>query len=191
MEMPGTVPLFTILQSREHGFGVSMDQVVADGVERSDESLRTKAWLREGSLHVLHSPKDGFGNGVETSYEVDDGLLVVRRSALELSAPNTFIQDDLLSFAQSFERCPAQDAEVAAEPSTPSAPRAPAPEPSAPSAPSKPRPPCAVQKAPCAPKMATPEGEGYRVPTPPLMPCAPAGPPGRQPVARRRFRQVA
>eukprot|EP00931_Biecheleriopsis_adriatica_P103397 TRINITY_DN78240_c0_g1_i1.p1 TRINITY_DN78240_c0_g1~~TRINITY_DN78240_c0_g1_i1.p1 ORF type:complete len:397 (+),score=51.21 TRINITY_DN78240_c0_g1_i1:145-1335(+) len=57
VEMPGTFPIYTLLVSRSHGFGVSMEQVVADGKERCDGSSRVKAWLEGCDLYVvLHSP---------------------------------------------------------------------------------------------------------------------------------------
>lgn len=57
VEKMGSVPTFTFLMSRTHGFGVSMEHVVADGKERGAATSRTTGWLEAGELHVaVRSP---------------------------------------------------------------------------------------------------------------------------------------
>ena len=174
VEIPGTVPIFTILQLRDHGFGVSEEQVVADGVERSDGQFSTKAWLLDGELHVVTKPSDGLGNVLETCYTIEqNGSLLIRRSALERTLLHTLIKDEASwSVTQRFQRCEStanpkkvtsvnlKDSKVTCSPYS-------------------------GATVPQVPVVVTP-----RVPTPPLMPCAPTGPPTRQPVGRRRFRPV-
>ena len=174
VEIPGTVPIFTILQLRDHGFGVSEEQVVADGVERCDGKFSTKAWLSNGELHVLTKPSDGLGNVLQTCYTVANGgrSLLVRRSALERTLLHTLIADDASwSITQHFQRCESTQLQCNLKAS-------------------------AVNQN-CSGAASVPVQGPYqgpmatvtpRVPTPPLMPCAPTGPPTRQPVARRRFR---
>lgn len=201
VEIPGTVPIFTILQLRDHGFGVSQEQVVADGVERSDGKFSTTAWLLDKEpkeLHVMTKPSDGLGNILETCYTVaNDGqsLLIRRSTALDQPLLHTLITDEASwSVTQRFQRC---------EPTGSQALKA-----SAQGRLSKskgstdfvqivpnersPYEANAVDAVPAPEPQRSHQtvGPTPRVPTPPLMPCAPTGPPTRQPVARRRFRPV-
>mmetsp|Transcript_21076 Transcript_21076/g.39611 ORF Transcript_21076/g.39611 Transcript_21076/m.39611 type:complete len:368 (-) Transcript_21076:58-1161(-) len=178
VEMPGTVPIFTIWESRYHGFGVRMTEVVADGVERYEGLLQTRAWLQGPELHVVQSPHGM--SGVETIYTASsDGIsLCVRRELW--GATDAFGS----SYTQQFMKCKAVDAvqqtdtaslgedmlNFLSKESEAKAFEPPLPSPSAP-----------VEGACQYPNVS-------KVPAP-LMPCAPAGAPTRQPIARRRFQR--
>lgn len=199
VEIPGTVPIFTILQLRDHGFGVSEEQVVADGVERSDGKFSTKAWLQDKELHVLTKPSDGLGNALQTCYRIaKNGTLLIKRSALEHTLLHTLIPDDASwSVTQHFQRCEGLNlhksgcldfkaSDSGQNQNSISCPPCPYPTQCHPKAQAGDL--LSVQVVESEPKITTVSVP--RVPTPPLMPCAPAGPPTRQPVARRRFRPV-
>lgn len=195
VEIPGTVPIFTILQLRDHGFGVSEEQVVADGVERSDGKFSTKAWLQDKELHVLTKPSDGLGNALQTCYRIaKNGTLLIKRSALEHTLLHTLIPDDASwSVTQHFQRCELGNLHKSGCPDF----KASKASDSGQNQDSISCPPCPYPKAQAQDLLSVlvePEPISTvsvpRVPTPPLMPCAPAGPPTRQPVARRRFRPV-
>ena len=181
VEMPGTVPMFTIWESRNHGFGVCMSQVVADGIERHDGVLGTKAWLQDSDLHVVQSP-DGL-SGVETVYTVlnDGSSLLIRREVSGSGGDN-----ESLSFSQEFVQCEPLNLLNATTPST--------------GVPHESRENVhALRDARpaqlnCLPQPVSPletRSPYPKVPTPPLMPSAPAGTPSRQPIARRRFHRPA
>ena len=187
VEMPGTVPIFTIWESRNHGFGVCMSQVIADGVERHDGCLNTRAWLQESDLHVAQSP-DGM-SGVETVYAVlnDGKSLQIRR---EMWGPGC--DNDSCAFAQQFvkhepgvedskesrRQSPKQAASQEASPATPS--------------PGLVSPEAAMPAMPAMPQVKSLETCGpYAKVAAPLLPSAPPGTPSRQPLARRRLQRPA
>ena len=89
VEMPGTVPIFTLTQLRDR-FGVSQEQVVADNQQRSEGGVQVRAWLQDQVLHVMSSSQ---GPQVEVRYWVTNDVLHVHTKASEVS-PETFIQDD-------------------------------------------------------------------------------------------------
>ena len=185
VEMPGTVPMFTLLHLRDHGFGVSEEQVVADGAERTDGRFSTRAWLTDRELHIVTRPVDGSRSVLQTTYTVasDGNSLLLRRSS-EDTVLNTLIDDEASWFVtQLFQRSePTQKADCGTCRS-----RDTEPVETAITSPSK-----GYLREPSEPQSPEPEPElRGRVPTPPLMPCAPTGPPTRQPVARRRFRHPA
>ncbi|CAK8996982.1 Coatomer subunit beta [Durusdinium trenchii] len=106
VEMPGTVPMFTLLHLRDHGFGVSEEQVVADGAERTDGRFSTRAWLTDRELHIVTRPVDGSRSVLQTTYTVasDGNSLLLRRSS-EDTVLNTLIDDEASWFVtQLFQR---------------------------------------------------------------------------------------
>eukprot|EP00435_Cladocopium_sp_Y103_P038078 s2162_g10.t1 len=163
VEIPGTVPIFTILQLRDHGFGVSEEQVVADGVERCDGKFSNKAWLSDGELHVLTKPSDGLGNVLQTCYRIANGgrSLLIRRSALERTLLHTLIADDASwSITQHFQRCESTQLQGNFKASAVNQNCSAA---------------VPVQGPYQEPMAATAATVAPRVPTPPLMPCMQAG----------------
>lgn len=115
VEMRGTVPTFSLLLSRSHGFGLTLDEVVADRREREAAGTCTTAWLEGAELHVLTRsqardvPVIGATEvsvdrvvGLETQYLVEEGgmsLRVLRRVLLEDGASG---RDD--SYSEYFSR---------------------------------------------------------------------------------------
>ncbi|CAE7728999.1 Copb2 [Symbiodinium pilosum] len=174
--MPGTVPIFIMWEARNHGFGVRMGQVVADGLERHDGWLSTRAWLQDSDLHVVQRA-DG-GAGVETVYSVlnDGRSLQIRRQVWEPSGDN-----ESCPCWQQFAKCEKDGLDsmlvekggsirnAFLDGATLSKP----------------------DRILAEPKTVEAVGPYTKVPTPPLMPCAPSGAPSRQPIARRRFQRPA
>ena len=193
VEIPGTVPIFTILQLRDHGFGVSSEEVVADGVERSDGRFSTRAWLVDRELHIFTRPVNGSRSALETCFAVssDGKSLLMRRSASEVTLLDSLIDDEASwSVTELFQRSESTQQTERAET-------------------------CKDQEAALGPEISngylgskaeaehspgmfdqrsqTGQPKELQERVPPLMPCAPTGRPTRQPapVARRRFQPPA
>ena len=85
VEMPGTVPIFTLTQLRDR-FGVLEQQVICDGELRTEGGVQVRAWLEDQVLHIVTSH-------LEVCYWVKHDVLHVQSKASEVSK-DTFIEDE-------------------------------------------------------------------------------------------------